>query len=76
MNPYGSLCSTHVIKFNTLLSLLKVFDFDLTVLPPFVLFTESSRLYCLSTTRHIDLSLINEPQPLDQSTPALLLLAT
>jgi hypothetical protein len=33
MNPYGLLCSTHVIKFNTLLSLLKVFDFDLIVLP-------------------------------------------
>jgi hypothetical protein len=34
MSPYRLLCLTHVIKFNTLLSLLKVFDFDLTVLPP------------------------------------------
>jgi hypothetical protein len=33
MNSYGSLCLTHVIKFNTLLLLLKVFDFDLIVLP-------------------------------------------
>jgi hypothetical protein len=32
MSPYGLLCSTYVIKFNTLLLLLKVFDFDLTVL--------------------------------------------
>jgi hypothetical protein len=33
MNPYGSLCLTHVIKSNTLLLLLKVFNFDLIVLP-------------------------------------------
>jgi hypothetical protein len=33
MNPYSSLNSTNVIKFNTLLSLLKVFDFDLIVVP-------------------------------------------
>jgi hypothetical protein len=66
MSPYGSLCSTHVIKFNTLLSLLKVFDFDLIVLP-FVLSVHP---------RSISHSLINESQPLDQSTPALLLLAT
>jgi hypothetical protein len=33
MNPYGSLCLTYVIKSNTLLSLLKVFNFDLIILP-------------------------------------------
>jgi hypothetical protein len=33
MSPYRSLYLTHVIKFNTLLLLLKVFDFDLIVLP-------------------------------------------
>jgi hypothetical protein len=66
MNPYGSLCSTHVIKFNTLLSLLKVFDFDLIVLP----------LVLQVHPRSISHSLINESQSLDQSTPALLLLAT
>jgi hypothetical protein len=33
ISPYGSLCLTHVIKFNILLLLLKVFDFNLIVLP-------------------------------------------
>jgi hypothetical protein len=33
-NPYGSLYSTHVIKYNTLLSLLKVFGFDLNCITP------------------------------------------
>jgi hypothetical protein len=32
MSPYRLLCLTYVIKFNTLLLLLKVFDFDLIVL--------------------------------------------
>jgi hypothetical protein len=34
ISPYRLLCLTYVIKFNTLLLLLKVFDFNLTVLPP------------------------------------------
>jgi hypothetical protein len=76
MNPYGSLCSTHVIKFNTLLSLLKVFDFDLTVLPPSYSLQKAPAFTVLVQPRLISPSLINESQTLDQSTPALLLLAT
>jgi hypothetical protein len=33
MNPYSSLYLTYIIKSNTLLLLLKVFNFDLSVLP-------------------------------------------
>jgi hypothetical protein len=33
INPYSLLCLTYIIKFNTLLLLLKVFNFDLIVLP-------------------------------------------
>jgi hypothetical protein len=76
MNPYSLLCSTYVIKFNTLLSLLKVFDFDLTVLPSSYSLQKVSAFTVLVQLRLISHSLINESQLLDQSTPALLLLAT
>jgi hypothetical protein len=33
MNPYSLLYLTYIIKSNTLLLLLKVFDFNLIVLP-------------------------------------------
>jgi hypothetical protein len=33
MNPYSLLYLTYVIKYNILLLLLKVFDFDLIILP-------------------------------------------
>jgi uncharacterized membrane protein len=33
INPYSLLCLTYIIKYNILLLLLKVFDFNLIILP-------------------------------------------
>jgi hypothetical protein len=60
MNSYGLLCLTYVIKFNILLLLLKVFDFDLTVLLSSYSWQKASAFTVLVQLCLISYSLINK----------------